>query len=151
MILKDGSTVHIGLCCVQDLVETTEKVYNCETVHLATAHRTLSKALMAQQGYLTDDSYYHHAMEAIRIARSQLSEGHALLHPYLTNFGEWSLRCVESVLVTFHACCDGTSAGVQLALHILQPVGKNYKSPKSYAKCKALYPYSVWHQSILRL
>ena len=83
-------------------------VYNCETIHLAMAHRTLSKALMATQGYLTDDSYYHHAMEAIRIARSKLPEGHALLHPFLTNFGECHhaykvFQCVY-LRVCVHVC-----------------------------------------------
>ena len=65
-------------------------VYNCDTLQLASAHRTVSKALMSQQNYRVDDAYYNHAMEAVRIARSLLPEGHALLHPYLTNFGECS-------------------------------------------------------------
>jgi hypothetical protein len=55
---------------------------------MASAHRTLSKALIATQGYHHDESYYNHAMEAVRIARLKLPENHPLMHPYLTNFGK---------------------------------------------------------------
>ncbi|XP_070194684.1 amyloid protein-binding protein 2-like isoform X2 [Littorina saxatilis] len=91
----------IGVQLATELLETTEKVYNCETLHLATAHRTLSKALMAVQGYRVNDDYYTHAMEAVRIARGQLPDGHALLHPFLANFAmalQWkSLHCPKEV------------------------------------------------------
>ncbi|XP_076463205.1 uncharacterized protein LOC143295408 isoform X2 [Babylonia areolata] len=91
----------IGVQLANELLKTAELTYGCDTLQLAMAHRTLSKALMAQQSYGVDGSYYDHAMEAVRIARSQLPERHPLLHPYLTNFAmalQWkSLHCPKEV------------------------------------------------------
>lgn len=94
---QDGTGVQLA----RELLDAAEKTYGCETLTLAAAHRTLSKALMAQQTFRTDDGYYNHAMDAIRIARSRLPQGHPLLHPYLTNFAmalQWkSLHCPKEV------------------------------------------------------
>ncbi|XP_025109218.1 amyloid protein-binding protein 2-like isoform X2 [Pomacea canaliculata] len=95
---KQDST---GVELAKELVELTRKTYKCETLHLAQAHRVLSKAIMAQQDFYNSNSFYHHAMEAIRIARSLLSPGHPMLHPFLSNFAmalQWkSLSCPEEV------------------------------------------------------
>ncbi|KAL8607182.1 hypothetical protein ACOMHN_009576 [Nucella lapillus] len=89
-----------GVTLAQELVTTAELVYGGgDSLQLAAAHHTLSKALMAQRS--RGDDYYHHAMEALRLARSQLTEGHARLHPYLANFAlalQWkSLQCPKEV------------------------------------------------------
>lgn len=114
----------IGLELANELLERTEKIYNCETLHLASAHRTLSKALMAVQAYHTDDSYYNHAIEAVCIARRLLPDGHALLHPYLANFAlalQWkSLHCPKEVQ-------DSTLLWAETeAKHALSIVHNNY-------------------------
>nr|KAG5714145.1 hypothetical protein BaRGS_020473 [Batillaria attramentaria] len=94
---QDGTGVQLA----KELLDAAEKTYGCESLTLAAAHRTLSKALMVKQAFRTDDGYYTHAMEAVRIARSQLPHGHPMLHPYLTNFAmalQWkSLHCPKEV------------------------------------------------------
>lgn len=82
-----AESLFVHKLCDKELVELTRKTYKCETLHLAQAHRVLSKAIMAQQDFHNSNSFYHHAMEAIRIARSLLSPGHPMLHPFLSNFG----------------------------------------------------------------
>ncbi|KAL3868968.1 hypothetical protein ACJMK2_041713 [Sinanodonta woodiana] len=63
-------------------LETAKKIYACETLQLAFAHRALSKAHLVLQKF-DDEKYFFHAKEALRIARTCLTESHPLLYLFL--------------------------------------------------------------------
>ena len=79
-------TMHIYCIVVfQKALELSQKIYGCETVQQALAHRAVSKALMVVQQFDSSE-HYQHAMEAIRIARSLLPDGHPMLNIFLQTF-----------------------------------------------------------------
>ncbi|XP_071118973.1 uncharacterized protein [Haliotis cracherodii] len=85
-----------GLQAAKECLTIAMRIYSCETIQIALAHRAVSRALMATQRFDTDDFYFH-SMEAIRIARSQLPQGHPMLQMFLITFAsalQWkSLNC----------------------------------------------------------
>ncbi|XP_067661147.1 uncharacterized protein [Haliotis asinina] len=85
-----------GLQAAKECLTVAMRIYSCETIQMALAHRAVSRALMVTQKFDTDD-FYNHSMEAVRIARSQLPQGHPMLHMFLCTFAsalQWkSLNC----------------------------------------------------------
>ncbi|ESO92616.1 hypothetical protein LOTGIDRAFT_162532 [Lottia gigantea] len=74
-------TIHIAEMTLQ----LAWKLYGCECLQVALAHRALSKALMLLHRFDNDD-YYEHAMEGIRIARIVFGNQHSILHLFLHTF-----------------------------------------------------------------
>lgn len=61
---------------------TAKKIYYCDTVELALAHRAVCKSLMVLQ-QLDTDKYIYHSDEGLRIAKRNLPEGHPMLYLFL--------------------------------------------------------------------
>lgn len=59
-------------------------------IDVALAHRAVSKALLAVQDF-EDMAYFHHASEALRIARAQLPDQyHGMMAMFLHSSGKWN-------------------------------------------------------------
>ncbi|XP_052277538.1 uncharacterized protein LOC127876389 isoform X2 [Dreissena polymorpha] len=71
-----------GLQLAMYTLSTAKKIYCCDTIELAFAHRAASKALMVCQRFDTE-KYYYHAYEGLRIARRILTEDHPMLYLFL--------------------------------------------------------------------
>ncbi|XP_053395005.1 amyloid protein-binding protein 2-like isoform X3 [Mercenaria mercenaria] len=63
-------------------LSTAKKIYCCDTIELAFAHRAVSKALMVLQKFDTE-KYFYHSFEALRIAKKILTEDHPMLYLFL--------------------------------------------------------------------
>ena len=70
----------------QHALSTAKKIYACESIQVALAHRAVSKALLVLQKFDTD-KYYLHACEALRIANKILPEDHTMLYLFLHTSG----------------------------------------------------------------
>lgn len=73
---------------IQYTLETAQKIYGCDTIQVALAHRALSKAMLAVQTF-DDLAYYIHATEGVKIARSILPENHPMLYLFLHTSGKF--------------------------------------------------------------
>ena len=73
--------------CIQHALSTAKKIYACETIQVALAHRAVSKALLVLQQFDTE-KYYLHACEALRIAKNSLSDEHPMLYLFLHTSGK---------------------------------------------------------------
>lgn len=62
-----------GVQIAKYTLRTAQKTYGCEMIDVALAHRAVSKALLVVQDF-EDMAYFHHASEALRIARAQLPD-----------------------------------------------------------------------------
>ena len=81
--------------CIQHALSTAKKIYACETIQVALAHRAVSKALLVLQQFDTE-KYYLHACEALRIAKNSLSDEHPMLYLFLHTSGKkvkWEQHC----------------------------------------------------------
>ncbi|XP_052776013.1 uncharacterized protein LOC128213938 isoform X2 [Mya arenaria] len=71
-----------GLSLAMYTLSTAKKIYCCDTIELALAHRATSKALMVVQKFDTE-KYFYHAYEGLRIAKRILTEDHPMLYLFL--------------------------------------------------------------------
>ncbi|CAL1545014.1 unnamed protein product [Lymnaea stagnalis] len=83
-----------------ELLDVAERTYGCESIHVALAHRAISRSLMCMHKLDTED-YYTHAIEAVRIARSLLGQSGKQLHIFLDTLAsalQWkALHCPKEL------------------------------------------------------
>ncbi|KAJ8305717.1 hypothetical protein KUTeg_016262 [Tegillarca granosa] len=71
-----------GVDTAKYTLETAKKIYGCDTIQVALAHRALCKAMLAVQTF-DNLAYYLHATEGLKLARALLPENHPMLYLFL--------------------------------------------------------------------
>ncbi|KAL5017202.1 hypothetical protein ScPMuIL_006791 [Solemya velum] len=64
-------------------LETAKKIYVCDTIQVALAHRAVSKVYLTNQDFDKGQQSTQYATEALRIAQSCLPENHVMLYLFL--------------------------------------------------------------------